>query len=465
MNEQKIIFLKNVKQQLDSFGPGMCLAKWSQTTIHLGTGHTHSCHHPGTHKIPLEEIKNNPSALHNTSYKKEKRKEMMTGIRPEECQYCWNIEDSLKDNKNIFSDRIYKSSEPWSRSLVPAILDAKWEKNVDPKYLEISFNNTCNFKCSYCSPDVSSKWMEEIQEYGPYPTTRLYNSIQWIKEKHDKIPILEKEYNPYVESFWKWWPTLYYNLHTFRITGGEPLLTKHTFKVLDWIIKHPNTKLDLAINSNLVVPEKIFNKFIEKIKIILSHNLVKSVSLFTSCEAYDAQAEYIRYGLKYKDWIDNCRTFSKECPSANLSIMSTYNALSVPSYHLFLQDVLSIKMYRKSIGITGHSFFIDFPYLRNPVFLSIQILNNDFLPQIENHVNFIKNNVSNEVGFSERALNSIERILSLFKFYLENLDDDFLKIQRRDFVKFVDEHDRRRGTNFLETFPEMSDFYNFCKSV
>ena len=38
---------------------------------------------------------------------------------------------------------------------------------------------------------------------------------------------------------------LYRDLHTFRITGGEPLLSKDTFKVLDYIIEEgkPNTKL------------------------------------------------------------------------------------------------------------------------------------------------------------------------------------------------------------------------------
>ena len=50
--------------------------------MHLQNGHTHSCHHPSTHKIPLEELKNNPSALHNTNFKKEKRKEMPKGVKP-----------------------------------------------------------------------------------------------------------------------------------------------------------------------------------------------------------------------------------------------------------------------------------------------------------------------------------------------------------------------------------------------
>ena len=62
-------FFKNVKKELDSVGHGMCLAKWTQVTLQLQSGHNHSCHHPTTHKISKEEIKRNPSALHNTRYK------------------------------------------------------------------------------------------------------------------------------------------------------------------------------------------------------------------------------------------------------------------------------------------------------------------------------------------------------------------------------------------------------------
>ena len=36
------------KQKLDDIGPGMCLAKWTQVTLQLQTGHNHSCHHPRT---------------------------------------------------------------------------------------------------------------------------------------------------------------------------------------------------------------------------------------------------------------------------------------------------------------------------------------------------------------------------------------------------------------------------------
>ena len=74
----------DMKNNLDKVGKGMCLAKWTQVTLQLQTGHNHSCHHPRTHKISEKEIKRNPSALHNTQYKKIRRREMWTGKRPEE---------------------------------------------------------------------------------------------------------------------------------------------------------------------------------------------------------------------------------------------------------------------------------------------------------------------------------------------------------------------------------------------
>ena len=131
-----------VKEQLDSKGCGFCLAKWTQVTIHLGMGLTHSCHHPVQHKIPLRELRNNPSALHNTRYKKKRRKEMLEGKRPKECDFCWNVED----NSNSFSDRVFKSSEPWSYDQMETIKNTPWNADYNPRYVEVSFSNTCNLK-------------------------------------------------------------------------------------------------------------------------------------------------------------------------------------------------------------------------------------------------------------------------------------------------------------------------------
>ena len=448
------------KGKLDKVSDSFCLAKWTQTTIHLGLGHTHSCHHPRTHKISPDEILIDPSALHNTEYKKLMRKEMLNGNRPQECDYCWKIED-LND-QNQHSDRILKSSEDWSLPYFDEVISAGFEKNINPKYLEISFSNVCNFKCSYCMPSVSSQWMEEIERYGAYPTSGNFNNLDWVK-KQDKFPIPVRNHNPYIEAFWKWFPDLIQDLHTFRITGGEPLLDKNTFKCLDYIIENPQPNLELSINSNFDIPSELFDKFLQKTNYISQHNLVKSLTVHTSCEAHGSAAEYIRFGLNYDNWKNNILKFINIVHNPNLGIMSTYNCLSVTTYHQFLKDVLQLK--KCANDKKGH-LSLDIPYLNHPYHQSIKILTDDFQPMFEQQINFCNDNIERQglFGFNEIEVFKLKRVRSLFHNSI-NRDDFDSELNQKDFVKFIDEHDKRRNTNFLKTFPEMSKFYEYCKTL
>ena len=146
--------------QLKRISPTMCYAKWSQVSMHLTNGMTHSCYHPPLHKVDLAEIKTNPSALHNTQQKKAERKQMLAGVRPDGCSYCWKIED----NKNR-SDRIYRSGEYWAQNSRGDIIDALDTGNIIPRYMEVNFNQACNLKCMYCSPHLSTAWEDEIKQY------------------------------------------------------------------------------------------------------------------------------------------------------------------------------------------------------------------------------------------------------------------------------------------------------------
>lgn len=460
-SKQKLI---STKEKLDNVGAGMCLAKWTQTTIHLGLGHTHSCHHPRTHVIPIEEIKKNSGALHNTEYKKSIRKEMLEGKRPTECDYCWKVEDL--NNDNLTSDRISKSSQPWSLPYIDDILTSSHDNDFDPKYLEISFSNVCNFKCSYCMPAVSSLWMEEIEKHGPYPTSMQYNNLSWVKTQN-KMPIPLKEHNPYIDAFWDWFPRIYKNLHTFRITGGEPLLDKNTLRVLDYIIANPNPNLEFSINSNFCVPDKLFDKFLEKLDFVISNKLIKKALIYTSAESYGSHSEYIRYGMNYSQWKKNCYKFINKITPAHLGIMATYNALSVISFEEFLKDVYAMKKaaFNKTFLNTESTVFIDIPYLNNPLHQVVGLLTPDFLNLINSQISFMKNNQSNMyLGFKKVEIEKLERIRTMFSSYSENPIDNLTQ-HRKDFAIFVDEHDRRRGTNFIETFPEMKSFYELCKAL
>ena len=456
--------LNNVKQELDDVSESFCVAKWKQVTMHLQNGHTHSCHHPATHYVPVEEIRRNPTALHNSEFKKEQRKLMLLGKRPSECDYCWRVEDTPG---NHYSDRIYKSAdETWARPYINDIVNKPWDDNVDPSYVEVSFGNVCNFKCSYCAPHISSQWMEEIERYGPYPTTHKFNNLTWIKQQN-QMPIPNNQENPYVDAFWEWFPTMYKELKYFRITGGEPLLNKNTFKVLDYIIENPNPELEVAINTNMNPPEELFNKFLEKLKIIFNEKKVKQIKLFTSAEAHGKQSEYIRHGMDYNLWLKNIHRVYEEIPGFQFTIMSTYNLLSVTTYIPFLQDMLDIK---KKYGTVDYSpLLLDIPYLRYPEHQTIFLLEEEQIEMIREQVTFMYQNLESKEwselanrGFYLSEADKLKRIYTMAKNSATNTNE-YTFTNREDFVKFVDEHDKRRGTNFLETFPELTNFYNKYK--
>lgn len=458
---------QKTKDRLDSIGCGMCLAKWTQATVHLQMGQTHSCHHPATHKIPLRELEHNPSALHNTKFKKLKRREMLEGKRPEECDYCWNVEDNSKQ----FSDRVFKSNESWSLPHFDKIVNSSWRDDINPRYLEVSFSNACNFKCSYCGPSFSSSWVQEIEKHGAYPTDDKFNDVEFLK-KSNRMPIHHKDHNPYVEAFWKWWPSLYRDLHTFRITGGEPLLSKDTWKVLDYIIEesNPNKELNLAINSNLGVPDTLVDRLIEKIKIIEDRGLVKEFVLFTSVDTWGEHAEYIRDGLEFNRMWNNMNKILTSCPRVNITIMSTFNALSIPSYKKLITNVYDLKQaYASTDRYWVSAVFLDSSYLRYPSHQTIQILDEKtwapVLWESVGEMDFLGTPKFDEklIGYSDVEIQKIKRaydwMISKFK-----KEETVLK-QRRNFGRFFQEHDRRRNTNFKNTFPELADFFDYCLTL
>ena len=453
-----------MEKQLNEIGPGMCLAKWTQVTLQLQTGHNHSCHHPRTHKISEKEIKRNPSALHNTQYKKLRRREMLTGKRPEECDYCWGVED----NSNRFSDRVFKSTESWSAPHYDEIVSADWRADFNPRYVEVAFSNACNFKCSYCAPAFSTTWMQEIQKHGAYPTTDRFNDLEYNKVE-DKMPIPHKDPNPYLDAFWKWWPDLYRDLHTFRITGGEPLLAKDTWKVLDYIIDepNPNKNLSLAINSNLGVPDNLIDDFIEKLKRIEDEDRVKETIIFTSVDTWGEQAEYIRNGLEFNRFWDNMDKILSSLDRAVVTIMSTFNALSVPNYDKLLQGVYDLKLKHASPDRYWNSaLFLDSSYLRFPHHQTVQVLPREWDSKILQHAQYADYLAlplfqKKYVGYSDIEIQKITRIYD----WAKSTDEEKVLQQRYNFGKYFQEHDKRRGTDFCKTFPELEDFYKYCLEI
>ena len=78
---------------------------------------------------------------------------------------------------------------------------------------------------------------------------------------------LSQKENPYVTAFWEWFPNVYKDLKVFRMTGGEPLMDKNTFKIFDYIKQNPNPNLEISLTTNLCPPsDDLFERFLHKIK-------------------------------------------------------------------------------------------------------------------------------------------------------------------------------------------------------
>jgi len=464
------------KDKLDTVGCGMCAAKWTQVTVHLQNGGTHSCHHPGIHKIPLDELENNPSALHNTKFKKLRRKEMLEGERPEECNFCWNVED----NSNQYSDRVYKSSEPWSYGYIDQIKEKNWDEDWNPQYMEVAWSNACNFKCSYCAPAFSTPWLEEIQKHGPYPTSTNFNSLEVLKDM-EQFPLDVKGPNPYRDAFWKWWPELYKDLRVFRMTGGEPLLAQDTWNVLDFIANtdSPNRQLSLSVNTNLGVSDRLVDKFISYIQKIEQENRVAELIIYTSVDTWGDQAEYIRHGLEFNRFWDNVNKVLTKCSRSQFSFMVTYNALSVPNFHKLIKGVYDLKKeYYSMDRWWPPAVTLDAPYLRWPWHQSIKVLPKDpWLEKVRQDVGlmdfysekqFVVPSEINKKKFCEANgywPHEIQKMMRNYDWMKSSTPEEELVRNRKDFYKFFKEHDRRRGTSFVDTFPELETFYNYCKEL
>jgi hypothetical protein len=441
---------------MNEVSPTFCLAKWHHTTIYLQTGETHSCYHPPPHKIPLEEIAIDASALHNTSQKKMERLEMLNGGKPSGCNYCWNIEALGED---YISDRKERNASIYNVERFDQIKNGDWDQNISPQYIEISFGNECNFKCGYCHPKHSSSYYKEIKDHGPYDMVKNHrNDIDWFK-------IYEEEENPYVEAWWRWWPEVRKTLTILRITGGEPLLQQSTWRLLEDLENNPLPDLELNINSNFGVKPILLDRLTEKVNNLIENKKIKDFKIFTSMDTWGPQAEYIRTGLDIELWERNLNTYLTKT-NLPITFMITFNILTVPNFSTLLTKILEWRTkYNGNNQNKWQRVRFDTPFLKEPLQYDMNILpKEEFMTYMYNHLNFIKDNLddNNRFKFSELEYEKFLRVVK----YMEttNYSNDKLTEGRKDFYNWFNEYDRRRGTNFEETFPQLRNFLEMCKN-
>ena len=436
------------QQVLDTKSASFCAAKWYNATIWLGSGQTTSCHHPPAHAIDAETIKIRPSAIHNTEQKKQDRAQMQAGERPAGCEYCWKIEDMGRD---AVSDRVYKSKIYPIKALDEAY-NTDYHEDVNLRTLEIAFDRTCQFACSYCNPAFSSSWVRDINQNGPYAGLGS-DGRNHFTHAHDHSQLYRYgETNPYVEAFFAWWETdLHKTLQELRITGGEPTMSGDLWKLIDWFkTNQGRSQTRLAINSNLGMDRLKLLDFIKRIQGI------PHLEIYTSQEATDNQAEYIRDGLDYDLWMHNVQELLEHDDIRAVHCMCTINALCLDSLPDLLDQLMRLKQVygRERVNFTLN-------ILRFPSFQSALILPDNLRTQY-------KNNLKTWLGFNqgsplmhEHEINHMQRLIDYLDVVKTPHSEAFeMPKLHNDFKQFFTQYDRRRGKDFAKTFPVLKDWYN-----
>jgi organic radical activating enzyme len=437
-------------KHLNSVSCSFCAAKWYNVSLHLGHGFTNSCHLPLPHPIDLEKIKTNPSALHNTDFKKEIRKMMLEGTKPAECSYCWKIEDIGRNN---ISDRVYKS-QIYTEEEIEELKNLPWDADIAPKTIEVSFDRTCNFACSYCNSGYSTTWGKDIKKNGAYQKFKTTSAGAYYADgSWSEIYGKHNENNPYVTAFLEWWPDITKTLQEIRVTGGEPMLSHNFWQFMEEVKKYPSPNLRVAVNSNLGVNQELIDKLIN----VTQEIDVKEFDIYTSCEAYGAQAEYIRDGLNYEVWRKNLVHVIENANIRQVVIMMTINSLCLFSITEFLDDMLTLKA-----KYGRHKPIVDFNILRWPAFMSPLTLPDDIKHELHGKLSmwWRKHKKNPLINMHEGA--QIQRLID----YIEvvnrghNTTEMDMEMQFHDFKSFYTQYDKRRKKSFVETFPEIEDWYN-----
>lgn len=435
--------LKKTVEIVNAISPSFCAAKWLNATIWLGNGRTASCHLPPAHSIPLDNLESNPSSLHNTPEKKQRRQEMLDGVKCSECAYCWTVED--KRDNDVFSDRAYKS-HVYSEADINA-LKTIGVGDVDPKTLEISFDNLCNLDCSYCNAEFSSTWASDIKTNGKYPIMMTPAGGTYHNAGEHAMPFGNKnESNPYVDAFFKWFhASLKHNLTELRVTGGEPSRSPHFWKLLD---ECSGTNFDFAVNSNLIMDQS------RLIKLIESSKKFKKFDLYTSCEAVGEHAEFVRSGLDYEQWRNNLIQFANDGHYRMIHIMLTVSALSIWTITEFMSDILELRK-----NVDGRQFHMSVNILRFPSFQSLNILPEHLKAS---QAAKISSWLETAQGLGDFERNQIERLVTYLRTVDRSQEDtDTIEHKQHDFAKFTTEYARRHNKDISKIFPqEFNNWYN-----
>jgi len=375
---------------------------------------------------------------------------MLAGERPEECGYCWKVEDAAQ-SEEINSDRIYQTAR-YTEEEIRALKDIPWDKNVNPKTVEICFDNLCNLACSYCNSEFSSTWSKDISTNGEYKNMETDGGKTYRQDGSIAMPFGNKnEGNIYVKRFFDWFPEIKDGITELRVSGGEPSRSPSFWKLIDM---SDNEKFAFAVNSNLIMEDSRLERLINAGK------KFEKLDIYTSAECMYKNQEFVRDGFDWDVWEKNIMKATESPYVSGMYIMMTISALSIWTVAEFVETIVK---WKKKFD-NKHAFFMSVNILRFPSFQSVNMLPIEIKEELASRIEKVMQD--NTEWINDLETNQLKRLL----IYLRKVDtsyedkDNFDK-KRNDFINFIEQYAERRNKPLEEYMPvEFNNWYTDLKN-
>ena len=339
------------------------------------------------------------------------RKEFLGDELHESCHKCKAIEDHGSD----YSYRL-TSNKKYGHILNNLNLDSADDLiNNEKMFLwDVRFSNLCNLKCLICNVQDSSRIADEEATGG------LRNAFADVDEF---VNYFEKHIDNVTEIYF---------------AGGEPLLIKDHYKILELLIKYKKFDVNLRYNTNGTTISLGSKNIADLWK------QFKNVKVSVSIDAGWEQFEYIRHGANWNEAIDNLKHIRKHAPDVEIVLGMVVTIFSV--------------FHTKAV----YDFFVNEDIIGMGSVHLMQVYGKDYY-NLSNLPTDLKEKALQYYADWEQELQNKKDIKSL----TDNLRlfQNLIKLPASpnllSKLKIRTEHkDKIRKTDFYKTFPELKDLFN-----
>jgi hypothetical protein len=181
-----------------------------------------------------------------------------------------------------------------------------------------------------------------------------------------------------------------------------------------------------------------------------------AIDIYTSNEAVGTQAEYIRDGLVWADWMHNVERLLSSKQFRGIHVMCTINALCLDSLNQLLDRIVKWKL---EYGRDAISFTLNI--LRFPSFQSPLVLPDDIRTRYRDQ---LADFMVRHKGYSylhEHEWNHVQRLVDYLDVVKTPHSDAFDRPKLlNDFRQFYTQYDQRRSKDFHTAFPQLKEWYD-----